>query len=158
MNNKNLKPIPEIGKFYHFWDDGKTSTSRHYICKVERIITPKEAKNIIIQVPEYDWDNKKNIIVDKSLYDQYQEQARDCDWLYVIDTDFLVEISCPVYDEHNLWCVRTKDGGWFSIDVQSWWQSGRLDITGEIYNNIIKECLEEGWDISGYEDTKYEKN
>ncbi len=63
MKNKNLKPIPEVGKFYHFWDDGKTSTSRHYICKVEKIITPEEAKNIIVQVPEYDWDNKKDIIV-----------------------------------------------------------------------------------------------
>lgn len=154
---KNLKPLPEVGKFYHFWDDGKVSTSRHYICKVERIITIEEAKNIIVQVPEYDWDNKENITINMTLYDKYQEQALNHDWLYVIDTDYLVEISCPVYDKYNLWCARTKDGGWFSLDIQSWWQGGRLDIDGSIYERIVKECLEEGLDISGYEEAKYEK-
>ena len=33
-----MKPIPNIGEYYHFWDDGKTSLSRHYICRCERII------------------------------------------------------------------------------------------------------------------------
>ena len=30
--------IPEVGKFYHFWDDGKCGVSRHYIAKCEEII------------------------------------------------------------------------------------------------------------------------
>jgi hypothetical protein len=34
----------EIGKFYHFWDDAKSSISRHYLCKCEGIITLEESE------------------------------------------------------------------------------------------------------------------
>ena len=44
-----VKPVPETGKFYHFWDDGKTGPSRHYICKVEELVTVKQAKEIILE-------------------------------------------------------------------------------------------------------------
>lgn len=44
-----LSPVPEVGKFYHFWDDGKTGPSRHYICKVEELITPEQAKETILE-------------------------------------------------------------------------------------------------------------
>ena len=37
----------EIGKFYHFWDDGKSSISRHYLCKCEGIITLEEAVRLM---------------------------------------------------------------------------------------------------------------
>ena len=71
MNNKNLKPIPEVGKFYHFFDDGKTSASRHYICKVERIVPFEEAKNIILNTPRgenIDENGKiENVFINKQL-------------------------------------------------------------------------------------------
>lgn len=31
---------------------------------------------------------------------------------------------------------RTKYGEWFSLDIQSSWQGGRLDITGESYEDL----------------------
>ena len=34
-----MKENIQIGKLYHFWDDGKSAVSRHYICKCENIIT-----------------------------------------------------------------------------------------------------------------------
>ena len=138
MKNK-LKNIPEVGKYYHFWDDGKVSNSRHYICKCERIITPEEAKNIIVKVPEWDYRNNTTEFVDISLYNHWLQEKRNCKWIYRDETDYFVEASCPTYDDNNLWFVRTKEGGWFSMNIQSSWQSGYLDIDEEILNGIIKE-------------------
>lgn len=137
-----MKPIPEIGKFYHFWDDGKSSPSRHYICKVERIITPEEAKKIDVNVPDWDFDHKKEVDNIISLYDHWRNEVKNKDWLFAEDTDYFVELSCPKYDEYNLWAVRTKLGGWFSMDIQSSWQGGRLDIDGSIYEYNTKNYME----------------
>lgn len=41
MKNK-LEPIPEVGKYYHFFDDGKLFPSRHYICRVERLLSKED--------------------------------------------------------------------------------------------------------------------
>ena len=53
---------------------------------------------------------------------------------------------------------RQKGGGWFSIDVQNCWQGGELDITGEIFENIVNNIIEDGGDPSGYYETTYEKH
>lgn len=134
------KPLPEVGKLYHFFDDGKTSPSRHYICKCEQIITPEEAKSVMIEVPNEYVDD----VMDKiSLYEHWHDnEMPKCDWLYAEDTDYFVECSCPKYDKNNLWFVRTKDGGWFSMDIQSWWQSGRLDVDGEIFQEVLNYIKE----------------
>lgn len=136
---ENLKPIPEVGKYYHFWDDGKSSPSRHYICKVEKIIKIKEAKKLGVTVPEWNYDTNQNEFIMTTLFEQWKVQVLNHDWLYAEDTDYFVEISCPNYDEYNLYAVRTKDGGWFTIDVQSWWQGGRLDVTGEKYEAVLND-------------------
>ena len=159
------KSLPEIGKFYHFWDDCKSSPSRHYICKCERILTPEFAKDIMVKVPDWDFEQKKEFFVNISLYDHWHDnEMPNHDWLYAIETDYFIECSCPNYDEYNLWFVRTKDGGWFSINVQSSWQSGRLDVTGEIFESIIQEIKDNPrWynveeSIKTYNEAKYEKD
>lgn len=135
-------PVPEVGKEYHFWDDGKSSVGRHYIARVERIITPEQAKEIVIETDSGEFF---------SLYDNWVESKERCDFLYSQETDFFVECSCPKYDEHNLWFVRTVDGGWFSIDNETCWQSGRLDVTGEKYRAIIKSYKEDKKYNNSYE-------
>lgn len=40
--------------------------------------------------------------------------------------------------------MRTKDGGWFTLDIQSSWQGGEIDVTEEKYNKIIEELEIEG--------------
>lgn len=134
MEQKQSNNIPEIGKEYHFFDDGKTSLSRHYVCKCERVITPEEAKEII-----FDLDDGKI-----TLYDIWKDTSSKCTFLFAKDTDYFVEVSCPSYDENNLWAVRTKDGGWFTLDVQNDWQGGRVDVTGEIFHNVVRFWTEEG--------------
>ena len=141
----NKKDLPEVGKYYHFWDDGKTSPSRHYICRVESIKTLDEAKNIKVDVPRWDHVTSCSYFEKDSLYNVWENQVAGHDWLFAEDTDYLVEVSCPKYDKHNLWFVRTKNGGWFSMDVQSSWQGGELDIDGSIYESILEYAKEWGY-------------
>lgn len=138
----NLMPIPIVGEFYHFWDDGKSSVGRHYIAKCEEIISLEEAKTLFADV-EGD-DGEPTII---SLYDTWVLEKHFCDFLYAKDTDCIVKCSIPKYDDDPIYFVRTVDGGWFSIDFTNSWQGGRLDVTGEKYNSIIKFYEE---------DTKYD--
>ena len=158
MKEKKIKNLPEVGKEYHFWDDGKKSMSRHYICRIERIITPEEAKNIIVQTPDWDPYTNETKMVNISLYNHWLCEVKHCDWIYNEDTDFFVEASCPTYDEYNLWFVRSKDNGWFSMDIQHGWQSGDLDINGKIFEDVIKYIEEDDGDPSGYYETTYEKH
>lgn len=155
-----MKEIPEIGKYYHFFDDGKTSPNRHYICRCERIITPDEAKKIIVEVPNQYMDNVMDSV---SLYDHWHDnEVPNGYWLIADKTDYFVECSCPNYDDNNLWFARTVDGGWFSMDIQSWWQGGRLDVDGEIFQRILNDIKEHpDWYnedvINLYNEEKYDK-
>ena len=63
--------IPEIGKRYHFFEDGKSGPSRHFIVEITRIIPIEE-------------------ITDEELLDTYRWEIDECDWLYSPETDFFV--------------------------------------------------------------------
>lgn len=139
---KNNYTLPEIGVKYHFFDDGKCGPSRHYIATVEEIINADEAKKRYLE------SFTTNTI--RPLYDIWMDEVKLSGHLYNPSTDVFVRCSIPKYDEHQIWFVRTKDGGLFSIDVQSGWQSGRLDLTGEIYSSIKEEFDEKHYD--GYYD------
>ncbi len=154
MSNENKTfhaPIPQVGTFCHFWDDGKSSPSRHYIAKVERLIPIEEAKDIIIENNCYE-------DYPLSLYDIWREEVDGCTYnpgLYQDETDYIVEASCPKYDENNLYFVRSKYG-WFSMDVQSFWQSGQLDVDGGRFESILNERKLRGDNIDGYTEETYE--
>ena len=107
----------------------------------------------------------ENVFIDMSLEDIWEDEIRQCDWLYSTETDYFIEASCPVYDDNNLWFARTKYGEWFSMDIQSWWQSGTLDVDGKIFEDIVefwkndKYTSEEGRKaiVESYYEQKYEK-
>lgn len=139
--------IPEVGKEYYFFDDGKISSSRCYKAKVLRIIPYDECEEIF---DTYDHDQN----IPKSLKEIHKDEVENCSTLdgtpqlYSKETDYFIECSIPEYDKHNIWFVRTIDGGWFSMDIESDWQSGRLDIKSSLYCMAKKhfdELYGEGW-------------
>lgn len=145
---------PEIGKEYHFWDDGKISPSRHYICKVIDIISLEQAKEIMLEFTQFNpmcdyfnqhfkgkIDEENNIFPKMSLYDIWMCQKEFYDWIFANETSYFVKISIPTYDDNDLYCVQMKDGGWFSLDIQSSWQGGVLDIDNKKWNYIIEEYV-----------------
>lgn len=149
---KELKPIPKIGSSYHFFDDGKIKESRHYIATVLDIITPEQTKNIMFSRAD------DEVSFEISLYEIWRNEIDDhrqgtnfkviaagtstevgAPWLYAEETDYFVKCSIPKYDKNDVWFVRTIDGGWFSIDTNSWWMSGRLDVDGKLFNGMMKD-------------------
>lgn len=118
------QPIPEVGKEYHIFDDGKVRPSRHYIAKVLKILSSEDAYEIT------------------DLYKAWEEQVKECYWLFAKKTDFFVMAESD-YDENPIYFVRTEDGGWFSLDYPTCWMGARLDIDGSLYNKMIEMYGEE---------------
>lgn len=115
-------PIPQIGKTYHFYDDGKTSESRHYFAKVERIVPIKYVRRRM-----------------KDLTWAWRSEAIHASHLFATISDYAIAATIKGYEDHCIvWFFRTKDGGWFSIDYPHFWMSGRLDVACEIVHYIAE--------------------
>lgn len=94
--------VPVIGKYYYFFDDGKTSPSRCYKAKVVRVI-PYDECDLEYEIYDYYCDCK----IPKTLKDIHKEEVDDHrqsenftilnggdttpgkPWLYAEETDFL---------------------------------------------------------------------
>ena len=113
-----MKPIPELNKEYHIFDDGKIKPSRCYTCTITDIIPFAECH-------------------DKDLLEAWQAEVSEGHWLYEKETDYLIKATSD-FDENPLYFVRTIDGGWFSIDYPNWWMGARLDIDGKLYEQMVE--------------------
>lgn len=114
FRDKHFKkqPVPEVGKRYWFFDDGKISMSRLYqaICKgvMEFKDVPDKVKDaIIFEINHYDWIFNSDSNEDK-----------------------VIRCSIKDYYENDIWFIRAKDGGWFSVNVDNNLEGGRLDVDG----------------------------
>ena len=107
-----LQPVPEVGKEYHAFDDGKIRPSRLEHVKIVEVIPFKECE-------------------DEELIKLWYKEVADCYWLYETETDYFVKAKWD-QDTDPMYFVRTKDGGWFSMG----WFGSRLDIDGELYKKM----------------------
>ena len=112
------QPVPEVGKKYHCFDDGKIRFSRHYIVEISEILGYYAFRK---KYPE--------------LFRQYVSQAKSCYWLYSKTTDFFVVCEHGEDNKTEVF-VRTKNGGWFSIG--GFMNSGELDVTGKLWKNLVE--------------------
>ncbi len=140
-----MKDIPKVGERYPLFDDGKLHSTRLYYGEVLRVITPEEAATEMVphleQIKE-GFSKDSYGLVDRSLVDVWKYEVQQCYWLFATETDLFVEVTAPEYDEHNLWFVRTKDGGWFSMDIQSDWQTSELDVDGSLLEEMERNYEE----------------
>ena len=118
-HKKHMKPIPEVGKKYHCFDDGKITFSRHFIIEVNEVLGHQQFKK---RYPEQ--------------FKLYREAVKSCYWLYSTHSDKFV-ITYKGEDNGLGVYVRTKQGGWFGIG--DFWDSATLDVTGEIWDNLVKD-------------------
>ena len=130
--------VPEVGKKYHFFDDGKISPSRHYIAQVEQIIDMKEARRRYAE--RY---TKPGFLRQLSVI--WEEIKNQRDWIFAKETDYLVLCSIEGYSEHWIWFARTKNSGWFSLDIHSGLETGELDVDGSIYEDAKNLFDDEYW-------------
>ena len=127
--------IPKVGKRYHFFEDGKSGPSRHFIVEITKIIPFEE-------------------ITDEELLDTYNWDVKECHWLYHPETDFFVYgrkvLADNTLDEENFIFVRTYWDGWFSFGHL--FEDGELDECGEKYDAIVKN-----WNLSSGTSRSYDE-
>ena len=127
---KHMKQVPEVGKKYHCFDDGKIRFSRHFIIQVDEVLGYQAFKK---KYPKE--------------FERYVEEVKRCYWLYSTHSDKFIITHKGENDELGVY-VRTKQGGWFGAGT--WWNSAVLDVTGELWDNLIA-------DIDDYDYTDEEK-
>lgn len=121
-----MNKIPEIGKTYKFYDNGVKSPSRTYEATVIRIVPYNE--EVILKKYIYNFDNDTNSFLLVPIQGIHKREVEKYDWIFAKTTDYFVECKIPKYDDNTIWFARTKNGGWFSMDIQNCWQSGELDV------------------------------
>lgn len=112
------QPVPEVGKKYHIFDDGKIRPSRHSITTIAEAIPFAEFK-------------------DEEILEAWQIEVEECYWLFATETDYFIRGTFDKDDD--MWFVRTVDGGWFSLG----WFGSRLDIDSSLYSKMIEWYGEE---------------
>jgi hypothetical protein len=120
LNKQEYKrqSVPEVGKEYHIFDDGKIRPSRHSITKVAEVIPFEEFK-------------------DEEILEAWHEEVEDCYWLFAPETDYVIRTTFE--KDEDSYFVRTKSGGWFSLGFFG----AQLDIDGSLYNKMIERYGEE---------------
>lgn len=113
----DAKPLPELGKMYHIFDDGKVRISRHYVATITDIISFDDACT--------------------DLKNAWAESVASAPWLFSSTNDYFVKARSD-FDTMPLYFVRTLDGGWFSIDYPNTWMGARLDIDGTLYIRMLE--------------------
>lgn len=116
-HKKDLKPVPEVGKRYHCFDDGKITLSRHFIIKVDEVLGYMQFRK---KYPK--------------LFEMYVENVKRCYWLYSTHSDKFAITHEGENGEPGAY-VRTKQGGWFGAG--NWWNSALLDVDSTTWDNMI---------------------
>ena len=134
----NKQTLPELGKRYHFFEDGKSGPSRHYIVEITEIIPFEE-------------------MIDEELLDTYNTEVEEGDFLYAPETDYFVYgrkvLPNNILDmDDEFIFVRTNYGGWFSFG--HWFEDGQLDVNSSKYNEIVEYWEQDGRDYDEASQTK----
>lgn len=110
--------LPEIGKTYYYFDDGKIKLTR----REEVIITE------IIPFNEIDSETLRD----------WKEEVIECHWLYAKHTDYFIKAELKIDEDlYYLVFVRTLDNRWFSL---GWW-AGVLDVDGTLNNKLNEHTV-----------------
>ena len=120
--------LPEIGKIYKFYDDGKITYSRQYRCK-------------IIDVIPY------NNVSDK-IKEQYKTLVGHYNWIFSPHTDYFIigKVEDDIIEDQVF--MRTLKGDWFSnaisLNIKDFDIIDRGDVGGILdVDGVITKELEQ---------------
>lgn len=105
-----MRKLPEIGKFYDCYDDGKIHESRKYKVKIISIIPFEKASPYLLS----QWEKANN---------HYY-------WIFARETDYFIIGNSYEREDEGIISesifVRTIDGEWYSIG--NYWDNGLLIV------------------------------
>lgn len=132
-----MKKIPNIGDIIPAFDDGKVRFSRLYVAKITDIISFERAKEMKLE--NLPIEGPSNEYTSGWLIDIWKWNKQEYDWLFAEETDFFIEAELEGEVANPNYFVRTKNGEWFSMNVQSYLQGAVLDTDLELYKHMITE-------------------
>lgn len=126
-----LDDIPEVGKVYHVFDDGKITLMRHFLVKCKEVI------------PFYKLSTDPSY---KEIFDRWKESVKDIDWLFRPETDYVICCEFAVDEDHwgfasvntYFYYARTKNGNWFGFGTLL--DDGVLDVSRKIWEQFYKDA------------------
>lgn len=123
INEFNKANIPKACKTYHFYDDGKSSLSRHYYATVIKVIP---------------YGQMAKTKCYRKVFNTWKKQTKQLYWTLNKTTDYFVIAEVPFYCEYPLYFARSKTGGWFSIESKDFFSGGLLDVDNKKTNQILE--------------------
>jgi hypothetical protein len=135
INTESYKkqPLPEIGKEYHIFDDGKIRKSRHHICKIVDII-PFNARNYVYNIPAEFGSFEQPIIVIND-----QDLVEDEPLIKIIpENDYILADSFIVVSEGSFKCID----GQLPITVEVVNEDGSITISDSYSLNIVNKKID----------------
>ena len=114
-----MKPIPEVNKIYHAYDDGKLRSSRQYEVKVTEVIPFNNA--------------------DKEVIDSWELELDGYDYSLSKETDYFIK-AVAIDEKMNPKgtqeiYVRSISSGWLSLGFM---YCSELDVDGELTELLKK--------------------
>lgn len=120
--------LPEIGKIYNFYDDGKITYSRQYRCKIIDVIP---------------YDN-----VSDKIKKQYKTLVSHYNWIFSPHTDYFIigKVEDDIIEDQVF--MRTLKGDWFSnaisLNIKDFDIIDRGDVGGILnVDGVITKELEQ---------------
>ena len=120
--------LPEIGKIYKFYDDGKITHSRQYRCKIIDVIP---CDNVLDKIKE-----------------QYKTLVSHYNWIFSPYTDYFIigKVEDDIIEDQVF--MRTLKGNWFSnaisLNIKDFDIIDRGDVGGILdVDGVITKELEQ---------------
>lgn len=146
------RKMPEIGKVYAFFDDGKVGAMRQFTAMVTRILTMEDAMDKKIYGKPLNGKEIEDWVVNHckgeywhSLYDYWMAAKYSSNWhenMYQ-EPIYFIELAIPRYDNHLLYAVPAFDHGWWTFSLYDDWESGELDVEREKIEYYLDDVLKE---------------
>lgn len=143
-SNEDSSFLPEVGKEYYFYDDGKVSISRQYKVRITDIIPFSEAKNRVYCVTGKDIINQLNEYnLEAPTYDKIWENAKiNYPWIFTKDTDYIV--IGEFIDNNPSWNTNENYDMLFGISEYGWYTfddyyNGRLDVDWHLTKELNEQ-------------------
>lgn len=140
-----MQPIPELGKTYKFYDDGKVRKSRQYDALVIRLATIEEAKKVMFPVylgddcePTTFTRDENDKIGVKSLY--------DC-WMDAIENHTQDDSNCTmvIEDVNGHYKECKVDEPWLYAKTTDWFVECKIREYEEENTVWFVRTIHDGW-------------
>lgn len=137
---KYQRRLPKVGDILPAFDDGKIRPSRLYPVKVLEVLpwSGKTLDRVFEMINFLNEDTTSSNFPGHTklpLIVAWNRAWRETDWIFSSETDYFIVTETGYEYEPIEIFARTKDEGWFSIELRSYMTGSTLDSDMKLFNN-----------------------